>query len=71
MVAFDDCLGMLSSPYLMIPLTIIILAVIVLFALGGKEKAMFVLNSIFSLVKSSVSGAGRAAASSLKKQNWW
>lgn len=44
-VAFDDALGWLRSPYLMIPLVIVILIVIVIFLVGGKDMAVGLLNT--------------------------
>lgn len=55
-VAFDDFLGLLQSPYLLIPIICIVVVIVLIFALGGKTLGMTILNQ----VKSTITGIVRS-----------
>ena len=70
LVALDDVFLWLHSPYLAIPLTIILILVVVLFVTGGKSAA----TGLLGTVKKTLTGlltnlTAQAATSMLKKDN--
>lgn len=70
LVALDDVLLWMHSPYLAIPLTLLIIVVAVIFFVGGKSAA----TNLFSMVRGQatqfIAGATtKAAASLIKKEN--
>ena len=70
LVALDDVFLWLHSPYLAIPLTIILILVVVLFVTGGKSAA----TGLLGTVKNTLTGlltnlTAQAATSMLKKDN--
>ena len=70
LVAIDDVFLWLHSPYLAIPLTIILILFIVLFITGGKSAAGNVVNTIKSGARELVANiTTQAAASMMKKDN--
>ena len=67
LVAFDDILLWLHSPYLAIPLTIVLVLVLVLFFYGGKGAVSNIVNVARSTVSSAAAGATSSVASSMLK----
>ena len=70
LVAIDDVLLWLHSPYLAIPLTLLLIVGIVIFFVGGKDAA----NGVVNVVKQGVmqllgNVTTRAAAAMIKKDN--
>ena len=70
LVAIDDVFLWLHSPYLAIPLTIMIIVVAVIFVVGGKSAATNLLSMAKSQATHFIAGATtKAAASMIKKDN--
>jgi hypothetical protein len=70
LVVIDDVFLWLHSPYLAIPITLIIIVLVVIFAVGGKSAATNVFNMLRSQATSFIAGATtKAAASIIKKDN--
>lgn len=70
LVAIDDVFLWLHSPYLAIPLALVLIAVVVLFMVGGKNAATNVLNMVKRQATQLIAGATtKVAASMIKKDN--
>lgn len=70
LVAIDDVFLWLHSPYLAIPLALVLIVVAVLFMMGGKNAATNALNIIKRQATQLIAGATtKAAASMIKKDN--
>jgi len=70
LVALDDVFLWLHSPYLAIPLTLIIIVAIVIFFVGGKSAATNLLNMAKGQATQLIAGATtKAAASMIKKDS--
>ena len=68
LVAFDDILLWLHSPYLAIPLTLILIAVAAVFMFGGKSTAGNIVNTARKGATTLMSNVtARAASQMLKK----
>jgi len=71
LVAIDDVFLWLHSPYLAIPLMLVLIVIVVMFVVGGKQATT-------GIVKLAKDGAmqvmgiftTRAAAAMIKKQDW-
>lgn len=70
LVAIDDVFLWLHSPYLAIPLTLVLIVVVVVFVVGGKNAATNVLSMVKGQATQLIAGATtKAAASMIKKDN--
>lgn len=69
LVAFDDAVSWLQSPYLMIPLILITLIVIIIFLIGGKDMAMNTIGIIRSQGSGIVAGLTTQAAKKMLKKD--
>ncbi len=70
MVIIDDVFLWLHSPYLAIPLTLLLIVAVVVFAVGGKSAATNLFNMAKSQIMQLLAGATtKAAASMIKKDN--
>lgn len=68
LVAIDDVFLWLHSPYLAIPLTIILILVVVIFVTGGKSAATNIVNTIKGGATGMLANlTTQAAASMIKK----
>ena len=68
LVAFDDILLWLHSPYLAIPLTLILIVVAAVFMFGGKSTAGNIVNTARKGATTLMSNVtARAASQMLKK----
>ena len=68
-VALDDIALWLHSPYLAIPLTLILIAVVAVFAFGGKSAANNVANIAKGGAKNFIAGMTTRAASQMLKKD--
>ena len=70
LVALDDVLVWLHSPYLAIPLTLIVILVIIIFFVGGKSAATNLISMAKQRATSVVASlTTKAATSMIKKDN--
>jgi hypothetical protein len=70
LVALDDVFLWLHSPYLAIPLTLVIIVVVVIFITGGKSAAGNIVNMIKGSATQAIAGlTTKAAASIIKKDS--
>jgi cobalamin biosynthesis protein CobD/CbiB len=68
LVAFDDILVWLKSPYLAIPITLVLVAVVLLYLFGGKSTMNNITNTIRQGASNVVSNLTTQAASSMLKR---
>lgn len=68
LVAFDDILVWLKSPYLAIPITLVLILIVLLFLFGGKGAMNSMTNNLRKAASNVVANATTQAASSMLKR---
>jgi hypothetical protein len=68
LVAFDDILLWLKSPYLAIPITLVLIVIVLIFLFGGRSTMNSLTNNLRSAASNAVANVTTQAASSMLKR---
>ena len=69
LVAFDDIIMWMKSPYLAIPLILILVLIVGILMVGGKGAMGNIGNTVKNTLSSAVTGATTKVASSMLKRD--
>lgn len=68
LVSFDDILVWLKSPYLAVPIALILIIVVLIFVFGGRSAMTNITNNVRRAASNAVTNATTQAASSMLKR---